>query len=284
MISLGWPAPAKLNLFLHITGQRQDGYHLLQTVFQFIQLIDVIDFTILESGLVRRSSISLKIDEHDDLVIKAAQKIKKRSGSKLGVDISVKKNIPIGGGLGGGSSDAATTLVALNELWQTGLSIDELSEIGLSLGADIPFFINGNAAWAEGVGDKLTPINLDECFYLVIYPNCGISTKAVFEASDLTRNTPRITIRNFRDGNGKNDCELYVRNHYHDVTEALDWLGEYASSKLTGTGACLFAQFSDENEANEVKYKLPTKWQGYVVKGINKSPLLGRLIHEKTRE
>jgi 4-diphosphocytidyl-2-C-methyl-D-erythritol kinase len=284
VISLGWPAPAKLNLFLHITGQRQDGYHLLQTVFQFIQLIDVIDFTILESGLVRRSSISLKIDEHDDLVIKAAQKIKKRSGSKLGVDISVKKNIPIGGGLGGGSSDAATTLVALNELWQTGLSIDELSEIGLSLGADIPFFINGNAAWAEGVGDKLTPINLDECFYLVIYPNCSISTKAVFEASDLTRNTPRITIRDFRDGNGKNDCELYVRNHYHDVTEALDWLGEYASSKLTGTGACLFAQFSDENEANEVKYKLPTKWQGYVVKGINKSPLLGRLIHEKTRE
>jgi 4-diphosphocytidyl-2-C-methyl-D-erythritol kinase len=284
VISLGWPAPAKLNLFLHITGQRQDGYHLLQTVFQFIQLIDVIDFTILESGLVRRSSISLKIDEHDDLVIKAAQKIKKRSGSKLGVDISVKKNIPIGGGLGGGSSDAATTLVALNELWQTGLSIDELSEIGLSLGADIPFFINGNAAWAEGVGDKLTPINLDECFYLVIYPNCSISTKAVFEASDLTRNTPRITIRDFRDGNGKNDCESYVRNHYHDVTEALDWLGEYASSKLTGTGACLFAQFSDENEANEVKYKLPTKWQGYVVKGINKSPLLGRLIHEKTRE
>ena len=284
MISLGWPAPAKLNLFLHITGQRQDGYHLLQTVFQFIQLIDVIDFTILESGLVRRSSTSLKIDERDDLVIKAAQKIKKRSGSKLGIDISVKKNIPTGGGLGGGSSDAATTLVALNELWQTGLSIDELSEIGLSLGADIPFFINGNAAWAEGVGDKLTPINLDECFYLVIYPNCGISTKAVFEASDLTRNTPRITIRDFHDGNGKNDCESYVRSHYHDVTEALDWLGEYASSKLTGTGACLFAQFSDENEANEVKYKLPTKWQGYVVKGINKSPLLGRLIHEKTRE
>ena len=164
------------------------------------------------------------------------------------------------------------------------LSIDELSEIGLSLGADIPFFINGNAAWAEGVGDKLTPIDLDECFYLVIYPNCGISTKAVFEASDLTRNTPRITIRDFHDGNGKNDCESYVRNHYHDVAEALDWLGEYASSKLTGTGACLFAQFSDENEANEVKYKLPTKWQGYVVKGINKSPLLGRLIHEKTRE
>ena len=281
MISLGWPAPAKLNLFLHITGQRQDGYHLLQTVFQFIQLIDVIDFTILESGLVRRSSTSLKIDERDDLVIKAAQKIKKRSGSKLGVDISVKKNIPIGGGLGGGSSDAATTLVALNELWQTGLSIDELSEIGLSLGADIPFFINGNAAWAEGVGDKLTPINLDECFYLVIYPNCGISTKAVFEASDLTRNTPRITIRDFYKGRVKNDCESYIRNHYSNVAEALDWLEGYAPSKLTGTGACLFAQFSDEKKANKVKNKLPEKWQGFVTKGINKSPLLERLEHER---
>ena len=281
MISLGWPAPAKLNLFLHITGQRQDGYHLLQTVFQFIQLIDVIDFTILESGLVRRSSTSLKIDERDDLVIKAAQKIKKRSGSKLGVDISVKKNIPIGGGLGGGSSDAATTLVALNELWQTGLSIDELSEIGLSLGADIPFFINGNAAWAEGVGDKLTPINLDECFYLVIYPGCSISTKSVFEASDLTRNTPRITIRDFYKGRVKNDCESYIRNHYSNVAEALDWLEGYAPSKLTGTGACLFAQFSDEKKANKVKNKLPEKWQGFVTKGINKSPLLERLEHER---
>ena len=281
MISLGWPAPAKLNLFLHITGQRQDGYHLLQTVFQFIQLIDVIDFTILESGLVRRSSTSLKIDECDDLVIKAAQKIKKRSGSKLGVDISVKKNIPIGGGLGGGSSDAATTLVALNELWQTGLSIDELSEIGLSLGADIPFFINGNAAWAEGVGDKLTPIDLDECFYLVIYPNCGISTEAVFEASDLTRNTPRITIRDFHEGNVKNDCESHVRNHYSNVAEALDWLDGYAPSKLTGTGACLFARFSDEKKANEVKSKLPKKWQGFVVKGINKYPLLEKLANEE---
>ena len=151
MTSLGWPAPAKLNLFLHIIGQRPDGYHLLQTVFQFIQLCDFIDFTVLESGLIKRSSNNFGIDEENDLVIRAAQKIKEKTGSKLGVDIKVEKNIPVGGGLGGGSSNAATTLVALNELWQTGLSMQELGEIGLSLGADIPFFINGKTAWAEGV-------------------------------------------------------------------------------------------------------------------------------------
>ena len=161
MRSFGWPAPAKLNLFLHIIGQRSDGYHLLQTVFQFIKLCDFIDFTILKSGLIKRSSDNLGIDEENDLVIRAAQKIKEKTGSKLGVDIKVEKNIPVGGGLGGGSSNAATTLVALNELWQTGLSMQELGEIGLSLGADIPFFINGKTAWAEGVGEKLVSIELD---------------------------------------------------------------------------------------------------------------------------
>ena len=281
MRSLGWPAPAKLNLFLHIIGQRPDGYHLLQTVFQFIQLCDFIDFTVLESGLIKRSSNNFGIDEENDLVIRAAQKIKEKTGSKLGVDIKVEKNIPVGGGLGGGSSNAATTLVALNELWQTGLSMQELGEIGLSLGADIPFFINGKTAWAEGVGEKLVSIELDEGFYLVISPGCSVSTKAVFQASDLTRNTPRITIRDFYDGYGKNDCETYVRDHYVDVAEALDWLEGYAPSRLTGTGACLFAKFSEEKEIYEVKSKLPQKWQGFVVKGINKSPLLDRLKNEQ---
>jgi len=279
--SFGWPAPAKLNLFLHVIGKRVDGYHLLQTVFQFIELTDKINFTILESGLIKRSSHSSFIDENNDLVIKAAQKIKEISGSKLGVDISIEKNIPIGGGLGGGSSNAATTLVVLNELWQTGLSTKELTKIGLSLGADIPFFIHGSAAWAEGIGEKLDSIELDECFYLVIYPGCSISTKSVFEASDLTRNTPRITIRDFYKGRVKNDCESYIRNHYSNIAEALDWLEGYAPSKLTGTGACLFAQFSDEKKANKVKNKLPEKWQGFVTKGINKSPLLERLEHER---
>ena len=281
MRSFGWPSPAKLNLFLHIVGRRTDGYHLLQTVFQFIELTDKINFSILESGTIKRSSYSPFIDENDDLVIKAAKKIKEISGSRLGVDISVEKNIPIGGGLGGGSSNAATTLVALNELWQAGLSTEELAKIGLSLGADIPFFIYGSTSWAEGVGEKLDSIELDECIYLVIYPSCNISTKSVFEASDLTRNSPRITIRDFHEGNVKNDCESHVRNHYINVAEALDWLDGYAPSKLTGTGACLFARFSDEKKANEVKNKLPEKWQGFVVKGINKSPLLERLKDEK---
>lgn len=281
MRSSGWPAPAKLNLFLHIIGKRTDGYHLLQTVFQFIELADKIDFTITESGLIKRSKHSLVVDENNDLVIKAANKIKEISGSKLGVDISIEKNIPIGAGLGGGSSDAATTLVALNELWHVGLSVEELTKIGLSLGADIPFFIHGGAAWAEGVGEELTLVDLNECFYLVIYPDCSISTKSVFAASDLTRNTPRITIRDFQEGRVKNDCESYVRNHYSNVAEALDWLGNYAVSKLTGTGACLFAEFIDKKKANEVKSKLPKKWQGFVVKGINKSPLLEKLANEE---
>ncbi len=281
MRSSGWPAPAKLNLFLHIIGKRTDGYHLLQTVFQFIELADKIDFTITESGLIKRSKHSSVVDENNDLVIKAANKIKEISGSKLGVDISIEKNIPIGAGLGGGSSDAATTLVALNELWHVGLSVEELTKIGLSLGADIPFFIHGGAAWAEGVGEELTLVDLNECFYLVIYPDCSISTKSVFAASDLTRNTPRITIRDFQEGRVKNDCESYVRNHYRNVAEALDWLGNYAVSKLTGTGACLFAEFIDKKKANEVKSKLPKKWQGFVVKGINKSPLLEKLANEE---
>ena len=174
MRSFGWPSPAKLNLFLHIIGRRTDGYHLLQTVFQFIELTDKINFTILESGTIKRSSYAPFIDENDDLVIKAAKKIKEISGSRLGVDISVEKNIPIGGGLGGGSSNAATTIVALNELWQAGLSTEELAKIGLSLGADIPFFIYGSTSWAEGVGEKLDSIELDECIYLVIYQSCNI--------------------------------------------------------------------------------------------------------------
>ena len=281
MKSLKWPSPAKLNLFLHITGQRPDGYHELQTVFQFINLYDFIDFEILESGIIKRSTNNSGIVEADDLVIKAAYKFKEESQTKLGVDISLLKNIPIGGGLGGGSSNAATTLVALNQLWQIGLSTKELANIGVSIGADVPFFIYGHAAWAEGVGDKLTKIELDEHFYLVVYPGCNISTRTVFESADLTRNTLPITIRDFFNGNSGNDCEEFIRNHYNEVAEALDWLNEYSPSKLTGTGGCLFAQFRDEKIANNVKDKLPMKWKGYVVKGINTSPLLEKLIYEK---
>lgn len=283
VLSSAWPAPAKLNLFLHITGQRpDDGYHLLQTVFQFIELADEIDFTVLASDTVQRSSSMPGVDADNDLVVRAARCLKEKTGCKLGVDINVNKIIPAGGGLGGGSSDAATTLVALNELWQTGLSPEELACIGLSLGADVPVFVHGHAAWAEGVGENLTPIEPEESVYLVVHPGCSVATATVFGTSDLTRNTPPITIRDFLERGGVNDCESVVRKHYREVANALDWLEEFAPAKLTGTGACLFAPFPDALEATAVKEKLPVNWQGYVVKGKNRSPLLERLADERS--
>jgi 4-diphosphocytidyl-2-C-methyl-D-erythritol kinase len=283
MLSPAWPAPAKLNLFLHITGRRDDGYHLLQTVFQFIQLQDEIDFKVLSEDVVTRSSEMAGVDAEDDLVVRAARMLKEKTGCQLGVDINVRKNIPDGGGLGGGSSDAATTLVALNELWKTELSVAELASIGLTLGADVPVFIHAQATWAEGVGEDFTPIEPEESWYLVIHPGCSVATKTIFNKADLTRNTPAITIRDFLEGGGRNDCEFVVRNHYKEVADALDWLSQFAPAKLTGTGACLFAAFSDEHKANAVKEQLPEMWQGYVVKGMNKSPLLERLVTERNK-
>lgn len=276
-----WPAPAKLNLFLHITGRRDDGYHLLQTVFQFIDLIDEIDFAVNASGDIRRLSDLPGVAEEDDLVVRAARLLQAQSGSDMGVDITVTKRIPEGGGLGGGSSDAATTLVALNELWQAGLSDDELARLGLSLGADLPIFIHGEAAWAEGVGEHLTSIAPEEVFYLVIHPGCSISTASIFNAADLTRNTPAITIRDFLQRGGINDCEAVVRAQYGEVDAAINWLNQYANARLTGTGACLFAPFEDKRQANHINSKIPEKWQGYVVKGSNRSPLLARLAEER---
>lgn len=282
MLSSAWPAPAKLNLFLHITGRRPDGYHLLQTVFQFIELTDQIDFTILDDDIVMRSSTLAGVPTEEDLVVKAARALKDQTGCKRGVEIKVDKNIPTGGGLGGGSSDAATTLVALNELWGCGLSTSDLAVIGLSLGADVPIFIHGHAAWAEGVGEDLRPIEPEERVYLVIHPGCSVATAEIFNTEDLTRNTSTITIRDFLERGGVNDCETVVRNRYKEVANALDWLAEFAPGKLTGTGACLFAPFSDELAATEIKERLPSHWQGYVVKGMNKSPLLNRLTMEQS--
>ena len=205
MLSAAWPAPAKLNLFLHITGRRDDGYHLLQTVFQFVDLQDEIDFTITAQDVVNRVSDLPGVAVKDDLVVRAAYKLKQYTDSKKGVDINVLKRIPEGGGLGGGSSDAATTLVALNHLWKTGCSVDELAELGLELGADVPVFIRGHAAWAEGVGEKIAPVTPKECVYLVIHPGCSIATADIFGANDLTRNTPAITIRDFLEQGGSND-------------------------------------------------------------------------------
>ncbi len=280
MQSKAWPAPAKLNLCLHIVGRRADGYHLLQTAFQFIDLVDEIDFNVIANGEVRRMSELPEVEQQDDLVVRAAYALKQYSGCDLGVEIDVHKSIPMGGGLGGGSSDAATTLLALNQLWHTGLDTVQLQEIGLSLGADVPIFIYQQAAWAEGVGEQLTAIEPEENWYLVLHPGCHVATATVFNAPDLTRNSPAITIRDFLDSGGKNDCETIVRKLYPEVNEALDWLSQYAPAQLTGTGACIFAPFVEEALAREVQLNLPAKWQGYTVQGMNTSPLQKRLAKE----
>ncbi len=281
MISKNWPAPAKLNLFLHITGRRQDGYHLLQTVFQFIDLVDDIEFQLTTDGALRRLSAMPGVAEEDDLVIRAARLLQEHSGSTHGVDIKVNKRIPEGGGLGGGSSDAATTLVALNELWQTGLEPSQLAEIGLSLGADVPVFVHGRAAWAEGVGEQLSPVEPAEVYYLVIHPGCSVPTAAIFNAPDLTRNTPPITIRDFFDRGGINDCEAVVRKQYPEVNTAIDWLSQFAPTRLTGTGACVFAGFEYESSAQAAREQLPASWRGFLVRGVNCSPLQARLAEER---
>ena len=280
MISRQWPAPAKLNLILHITGQRQDGYHLLQTVFQFIDFSDLLDFSIRDDAVITRQSNWQGVAEADDLIVRAARSLQQESTCQLGADINLQKRLPAGGGLGGGSSDAATTLVALNYLWGLGFTVDRLADIGLKLGADVPVFVRGNAAWAEGVGEQLTVIDPEELWYLVIYPDCFVSTQEVFNSTDLTRNTPAIRIRDFLEDGGHNDCESVVRNLYPEVAKALDWLGQFAEAKITGTGSCLFASFDKQQQAESVYKKLPQGWKGFVVKGLNHSPLLTRLEQE----
>ena len=280
MTSSYWPAPAKLNLILHITGQRQDGYHLLQTVFQFIDFSDLLDFSIRDDAVITRQSNWQGVAEADDLIVRAARSLQQESTCQLGADINLQKRLPAGGGLGGGSSDAATTLVALNYLWGLGFTVDRLADIGLKLGADVPVFVRGNAAWAEGVGEQLTVIEPEEIWYLVIYPDCFVSTQEVFNSTDLTRNTPAIRIRDFLEDGGHNDCESVVRNLYPEVAKALDWLGQFAEAKITGTGSCLFASFDKQQQAESVYKKLPQGWKGFVVKGLNHSPLLTRLEQE----
>ena len=277
MISRAWPAPAKLNLFLHITGRRADGYHLLQTVFQFIDYCDLLDFTPRNDGEIKRSSVLAGVPADADLVVRAARLLQEKTGCRQGVAIHVDKRIPAGGGLGGGSSDAATTLVALNRLWGLGLHVDELAGFGLQLGADIPVFVRGRAAWAEGVGGKLTPLESPENWFLVIRPDCSVSTAEIFNAVDLTRNTPAITIRDFLTSGGRNDCEMVVKGRYPQVAEALDWLNQFGTARVTGTGACIYASFNEEYQAREPLRTIPLSWQGFVARGRNYSPLLGRL-------
>jgi len=273
-----WSAPAKLNLMLHVVGRRQDGYHELQTVFQLIDLCDRIDITVRMDGSVIRLAGPPGVPEGDDLAIRAARTLQQVSGTRLGAEITIKKRIPIGGGLGGGSSDAATTLVALNQMWRTGYTSQQLADFGSALGADVPVFVMGRSSWAEGIGEKLTPVSLEgDSWYLVIFPGVAVPTASVFQAPELTRNSPATTMRGFLETGGRNDCEAVVRTRFPVVGEALDWLGRHAPARLTGTGSCIFAKFSRAADAERVAARVPDEWRAFVARGLDTSPLLEEL-------
>ena len=273
------PAPAKLNLFLHIIGQRPNGYHELQTVFQLLDCGDDLKFERTNDGIVSLTDNLADVAAIDNLVYRAAVALKAHANVSYGATIELTKRLPAGGGLGGGSSDAATTLLALNKLWQCGLSLSELAAIGLVLGADIPVFIHGRTAWAEGVGEKLTPVVIPPKWYLVIHPKIMVSTTAVFGHKNLTRNGRAITLAAFLEGQGHNDCESVVRNTYPAVDKALNWLSQFAKPSLTGTGACIFAAFSDKANAEKVLEKLPATWQGLIACGVDFSPAHSALAY-----
>jgi len=276
-----WPAPAKLNLFLHVTGQRADGYHDLQTMFQIIDLRDELAFEIDRSGVIARVDDAASapgplaaIPSAEDLVVRAATLLRAKAGDPaLGVRIRLRKRIPLGGGLGGGSSDAATTLLVLNRLWGCNLPVLQLAELGLTLGADVPVFVQGESGLGEGVGERLTALPLPERWFLVLHPGVSVPTRDIFQASELTRNSPILTIPALLASGGRNDCEPVVRKRYPQVAEALDWLGRFAPSRLTGTGSCLFASFDSAAAAERVAARVPDVWRVWVARGLSHSPL-----------
>lgn len=278
MSATAWPAPAKLNLFLHVNGRRPDGYHELQTLFIFLEHGDTLHVEVLDGSLELTLSPALPgVPDEDNLIIRAARMLQARLPSPKGARITLTKRLPMGGGIGGGSSDAATTLVALNELWQAGLDTEALAAMGVALGADVPVFVRGVAAFAEGVGEKLQPVTLPERWYLVVKPDCHVATAAIFKDPDLPRNTPKMGLQDLLAGEWKNDCEGLVKKRHPEVANALGWLLEYAPSRMTGTGACVFAAFEDESLAREVLAKLPDGLAGFVAKGVNISPLANTL-------
>jgi 4-diphosphocytidyl-2-C-methyl-D-erythritol kinase len=277
-----WPAPAKLNLMLHVVGRRADGYHELQTVFQLIDLFDRVRSRVREDGQITRPAGAAGVAEADDLVVRAARALQAESGTGLGADIEVSKVIPMGGGLGGGSSDAATTLLALNRMWGTALDPGRIAAIGAGLGADVPVFVHGRSAWGEGVGERLTPVEMPrETWYLVIFPGVAVPTAAVFQAPELTRNSPPTTMRGFLETGGRNDCEPVVRARFPVVGEALDWLGQHAPARLTGTGSCVFAKFSRAADAERVAARVPDTWRAWVARGLDSSPLVEELTRSE---
>lgn len=277
VVSAGWPAPGKINRFLHITGRRADGYHTLQTAFQFVEPVDELTFTLTQSSQITRTGGLAGLSEAQDLVIKAAELLRAKAGIRAGVNIHLEKNIPAGGGLGGGSSDAATTLVALNHLWRCKLTQHTLMDLSLRLGADVPVFVGGAAAWAEGVGDRLTPIALNQPWLLIVDSGVSVNTAAIFNHSKLTRNSAALTIRAVGDERMRNDCEPVVRQLYPGVAAALDEVGALGVARLTGTGGCLFAEFASQKAALAAQAALTDGRKSWVCQANNQSPLCDRL-------
>ncbi|EMR36356.1 4-diphosphocytidyl-2-C-methyl-D-erythritol kinase [Vibrio harveyi CAIM 1792] len=272
-LSTRWPSPAKLNLFLYINGRTENGYHELQTLFQFVDHGDELTIQANDSGEITISPEIEGVPLQDNLIWKAATALQRYAKCSYGAHIDLHKILPMGGGIGGGSSNAATTLVALNYLWQTHLSDDELAEIGLALGADVPVFVRGFAAFAEGVGEKLSPAHPDEKWYLVVRPNVSIATADIFGHPDLTRNTPKRDLETLLNTQSVNDCEKIVRMLYPEVDKQLSWLLQYAPSRLTGTGSCVFAEFSSKSKAETILAQLSDKVSAFVAQGRNISPL-----------
>ena len=271
-----WTAPAKLNLFLHITGRRDDGYHLLQTIFQILDHGDELAFEPTDDDRIERVTEVPDVPADRDLIVRAASLLKAETGYAGGVKIYIDKRLPMGGGLGGGSSDAATTLVALNRMWGCGLALDELALLGQRLGADVPVFVRGETAWAEGIGEKLTPVELPSSWFVVLRPDAAISTPALFSAPELTRDCVPITIRDFLASGGENVFEPLVRERYPAVDKAMKWLDDFAPARLTGTGSCIFAAVADEAQAARILARLPTGVSGFAARGVNRSPLLSQ--------
>ena len=293
-----WPAPAKLNLLLHVLGRRADGYHELQTVFQLIELNDRIGLAVRTDGRIERVSGLPDVAAERDLAVRAAVALQQHTGVRLGADVHVIKHIPAGGGLGGGSSDAATVLLGLNSLWDTRLSLQQLADLGLQLGAEVPLFVHGACAWGEGRGEQLRALRLPPRWFLVLHPGIAVSTAQIFQAPELTRNSAPVKMEDFAGGVFAqehtsnvwvNVCEPVVRTRYPEVAAALDWLdaqiqahavgpgSRVTTARLTGTGACLFAGFEHEQDARQIAQRLPAGWSAFVARGLERSPVHGML-------
>ncbi|WP_064572522.1 4-(cytidine 5'-diphospho)-2-C-methyl-D-erythritol kinase [Cupriavidus gilardii] len=273
------PAPAKLNLFLHVTGRRPDGYHMLQTVFQLIDWSDTLHFERRDDGAVVRVTDVPGVPADGDLVVRAAKALQAATGTRYGVEIALDKSLPMGGGIGGGSSDAATTLLALNRLWGLDLRREQLMRIGLSLGADVPFFVFGQNAFAEGIGEELTAVDLPDSWFVVIHPRQHVPTAAIFSDERLTRDTPISIIADFaactnKFGFGRNDLEAIATAKFGEVARALVWLRQFSpEARMTGSGACVFARYTDAQTAQQVLDRLPSEWDGRCVRSLSRHPL-----------